>query len=224
MRFFAIPLLFVLLLPLAAAHVPVLENANHTSPQVLSNSVTQQLVLGELATPQDVDIYLVPGAASQRLQVQMLIPQLAGEEQFMPVMALFWRQLPSNDLQSRQFNADPTLPPTEYADPDTGAVFWQRQGFTAELNAAGTYAIVVASEKNETGKYALAIGNVTVQLNPLEAAAATDKINAWLGKPSLNPLLVGAIALIAIGIIVLIAVYAHARKPKHAWQRWRKRK
>ena len=215
-------LAFLTLLPLASAHIIVPEATNHSAPQQLADSMTQQLVLADLSTPADADVYVFPGKANQTLHVQVLIPKLPGLESFAPSIALFWRRLPDNELQGRQFNSNETAAASTFTDPDTGSVFWQRQGFTAELNADGTYAIVVASETNATGKYAVAVGTVDPKLDPLKLAAAQQRISEWEGAqaPS-SPLLAAAIVLIAAGLAVLIIVFARTRKPKHLWQRKR---
>ncbi len=192
--------------------------AHEGVPQRVNSSETQTLILGELATAEESDAYVIPGNAGQKLGIELLVPE--GAANFAPTLVLFWRQLLDNELKGRRFVVNESAEPTLFADPDTGARLWRLFNVSAELNVEGTYGLVVESLENQTGRYALAFGSVDPKLDFAQQGQERAKLDEWLGKPpGVNPLLYLAAALIVVGVAVLGLVVWQLRRPKHVWQR-----
>ena len=210
----SIPIVIALALlvaaPAASAHLSVQE-VEGEDPQPLGNSTIETLVSGELSSATDSDAYIVPGAAGQVLRVALLVP--AGQGEFSPAVFLFWRSIPDGELRRQGFRTDPAAAHETVVDEDTGQRYVKLFNFSAALPANATYGLVVESLENQSGRYALLIG---------EGAAPAP----GPGAPALQAGYAVAAALIAIGIAALALVAWRLRPPKRSWKKrpfaWKK--
>ena len=97
----------------------------------------------------------------------IVIPKIAGLEDYSPTLILI---SPSNtqnyvDALDSQNNIEKVLyegnfPGNEFYEPFGQVTYWERQEIKTELDTDGEYFIIVLDEKNQEGKYSLAVGTI----------------------------------------------------------------
>ena len=65
-----------------------------------------------------------------------------------------------SQLNTEKFLYEGEFPGTEFYEPFGQVTYWERQEVITEIPVDGTYFIVVMDEKNQKGKYSLAIGTI----------------------------------------------------------------
>ncbi|MBT8242413.1 MAG: hypothetical protein HKP34_01690 [Nitrosopumilus sp.] len=97
----------------------------------------------------------------------IVIPKIVGLEDYSPTLILI---SPSNtqnyvDVLDSQNNIEKVLyegnfPGNEFYEPFGQVTYWERQEIKTELDTDGEYFIIVLDEKNQEGKYSLAVGTI----------------------------------------------------------------
>lgn len=127
------------------------------------------------------DYYAFQGSQEAVLKVKLDTLRLVGQDDFQPSLALFGPGLPpptpdeaklfpyslppGNGLlisaeSGQPTGTGPTTPPaTRFDEPWTQAGYWERQGILNQLPESGPYFLVVYSLDNQSGKYALFVGD-----------------------------------------------------------------
>jgi len=97
----------------------------------------------------------------------IVIPNLEGLEKYSPSLILmnddlFTGEASSLDIQSniQKFLYEGDYPGNEFYEPFGQVTYWERQEVTTTIPADGQYFILVLDEKNQSGKYALAVGTI----------------------------------------------------------------
>jgi hypothetical protein len=87
--------LLVLLVP-ALAHQPFFEDEEFTSdkPARIRDATISTAMYATLETPNNVDYYIFNGSKGQSILLSITIPQIKGQEDFTPTMALMGPGLP----------------------------------------------------------------------------------------------------------------------------------
>ena len=95
------------------------------------------------------------------------IPKMEGLEEYSPTLVLVSpennkEENNNSDSQSntQKFPYEGNFPSKEFYGPFGQVTYWERQEISTEINADGEYFIVVLDEKNQKGKYSLAIGTI----------------------------------------------------------------
>lgn len=97
----------------------------------------------------------------------IVIPKMQGLEEYSPTVVLVNPKViddQDNPLDS-QFNVEKYpyeggFPGTEFYEPFGQVTYWQRQEINRTIPYDGQYFIAVMDEKNQSGKYSLAVGKI----------------------------------------------------------------
>ena len=96
---------------------------------------------------------------------------------------------------------DGGFPGNEFYEPFGQVTYWERQEIKTTLTTEGKYYVIVLDEKNQAGKYSLALGTIE---DFSGADLFTILPTAWLE----TKLFVGDYASVAIFVLILIAILA----------------
>ena len=101
------------------------------------------------------------------LYASIVIPKISGLEEYSPTLGLVGPGIFENDpisfdtqLGAEKYYFDGKFPGREFYEPFGQVSYWERQEVKTEIIADGQYYIVVMDEKNQSGKYSLAIGTI----------------------------------------------------------------
>lgn len=170
----------------AAAHQPFFEERDWrlNAPYQIADPTVSTALYGSLSRSGDVDWFEFQGKPGQQVHLSMVIPQIAGQEEFAPTIALVGPGLPKNRLPSwvRQPKDEgalvlaptPGAAPTFY-EPYGKRNYWRRQESRIPLPAGGTYMVAVYHPKGETGRYTLVVGEREVRGGDPEYRQKTER-------------------------------------------------
>jgi hypothetical protein len=174
---FLVPLilcLFVLFPRTASAHQPFFEEQDWgvNAPFQVADPTISTALYGSLSRPGDVDWVEFRGQKGQGVLLSLVIPQIEGQEEFAPTIALVGPGLPANQLP--EWVRRPAeggaliMPPTPgraptYYEPFGKRSYWRRQQARITLPADGTYFVAVYSPKGAVGRYTLSVGEKEVR-------------------------------------------------------------
>lgn len=97
----------------------------------------------------------------------IVIPKMEGLEEYSPTLVLMEGSIfeKKNTVFENQLNAEKFLyegkfPGNEFYEPFGQVTYWERQEIRTEIPSDGQYFILVIDEKNQNGKYSLAVGTI----------------------------------------------------------------
>ena len=137
----------------------------------------------------------------------IVVPKIEGLEEYSP--SLFFTNAAAFDGNSLNFDTGSSVeqflyegkfPGDEFYEPFGQVTYWERQEIISQIPADGKYFVVVADEKNQNGKYSLAIGTIE-DFSGLDLFTLLPK--AWLD----TKLFVGDYASITISLLVLSVMF-----------------
>ena len=154
----------------ASAHRPYFEETDITAdkPWFVSDPTISTAIYATLDTRSDVDYYAFDGRKGQRILLSLTIPQIAGQEQFAPEMALLGPGLGAASLPARVVNATGSgvqLVPAlkgeakSFYEPFSRTSYWERQEERVALPADGRYVVAVWHTDGAVGRYTFVIGD-----------------------------------------------------------------
>jgi hypothetical protein len=163
-------LIFVVTAIPSLAHQPFFEDKDFTlaQPYRVKDATISTAVYATLMDAQDVDYYSFTGKKGQRILLSMTIPQIAGQENFAPEMAVLGPGLPAGRLPARVSaprGAGVRLLPslqgetTSFYEPFSRTSYWERQEERVTLPADGVYTVAVWHHKGQLGRYTFVIGD-----------------------------------------------------------------
>jgi hypothetical protein len=174
-RYFAWSLLLVIVFSIfipAVAHQPFFEDKEFTAanPELIKDPTISTAVYATLETPNDVDYYSFEGRRGETIFLSITIPQIAGQENFTPTMALMGQGLPSSNLPDRvekpKNYGSLILPPPEnstaFFEPFSRTSYWTRQEQNVTLPENSSYQVAIWDDRGEVGRYVFVIGNKEV--------------------------------------------------------------
>ena len=136
----------------------------------------------------------------------IVIPKLEGLEKYSPSLILMNYDLykgdgPSSKIESsvQKFLYEGDFPGNEFYEPFGQVTYWERQEVKTIIPEDGQYFILVLDEKNQSGKYSLAIGTIE---DFSGADFFTILPKAWFD----TKIFVNDYAGLAIGISILVAI------------------
>ena len=160
--------LLVLIVP-ALAHQPFFEEEDFTAgnPGHIEDPTISTAMYATLETSNDVDYYEFNGSQNQSILLSITIPQITGQENFTPAMALIGPGLPPGDLPKQVIKPQDSgvliLPSPANAisffEPFSRTSYWTRQEQYVKLPANGSYSVAVWDDKGQTGRYVSVIGD-----------------------------------------------------------------
>lgn len=106
--------------------------------------------------------YSFDAKAGDSFYASIVIPKITGLDDYSPTMILLTPQPDNTSTQFTQqkFLYEGNFPGFEFYEPFGQVTYWERQEINLILPVSGTYVIVVSDEKNQQGKYSLAIGTI----------------------------------------------------------------
>ncbi len=160
--------ILVLIVP-ALAHQPFFEEEDFTAgnPGHIEDPTISTAMYATLETPNDVDYYEFNGSQNQSVLLSITIPQITGQENFTPTMALIGPGLPPGDLPKQVIKPQDSgvliLPSpanaTSFFEPFSRTSYWTRQEQYVKLPANGSYSVAVWDDKGQAGRYVFVIGD-----------------------------------------------------------------
>jgi hypothetical protein len=160
-------MLIVLIVP-SAAHQPFFEDKEFTAdnPLYIKDPTISTAVYATLETPNNVDYYTFNGSKGESVLLSITIPQIAGQENFTPTMALMGPELPNIDLPNQVINPQnsgalilqPPKNATTFFEPFSRTSYWTRQDQNVTLPINSSYTVAVWDDKGQVGRYVFVIG------------------------------------------------------------------
>lgn len=160
--------ILVLIVP-ALAHQPFFEDEEFTAdnPGYIKDPTVSTAMYATLETPTSVDYYEFDGRVDQSILLSITIPQITGQENFAPAMALMGPGLPPGDLPGQVIRPQDSgvliLPSpanaTSFFEPFSRTSYWTRQEQYVKLPASGSYSVAVWDDKGQIGRYVFVIGD-----------------------------------------------------------------
>lgn len=154
----------------AAAHQPYFEDDDWTAaaPHKVEDPTVSTALYATLDSRQDVDYVTFTGQAGQRVLVGLTIPQIEGQAEFAPALALLGPGLPAIELPAG-IEAPPdvggiVLPPPSgparaFFEPFSRTRYWERQEDRFTLPSDGDYAVAIWHPAGAVGRYTLVVGD-----------------------------------------------------------------
>jgi hypothetical protein len=164
----ALSLSFVTVVP-ALAHRPYFEEEDigPNAPWQVDDPTISTAIYATLESATDVDYFTFQGQAGQVILLALTIPQIEGQADFAPTMALMGPSLPEADLPSRVVRPDgagaleiapePGPAPT-FFEPFSRTSYWDRQEERVTIPADGRYVVAVWHPEGQLGRYVFVVG------------------------------------------------------------------
>jgi hypothetical protein len=170
--------------------------------------------------PNEAKFYSFDGKQGDSFYASIVIPKIQGLENYAPTMALVSPgNMQNNDdfLKSKgnieKFLYEGSFPSKEFYEPFGQVTYWERQEVNTVLTEDGKYFIVVLDEKNQKGKYSLAIG--TIEDFSGENMFLILPQSWWDTKIFVNDYVSIGILFFIIMILIFIITFAVKRKIKN---------
>ncbi|MBE2237782.1 MAG: hypothetical protein IAE81_08335 [Caldilineaceae bacterium] len=154
----------------AEAHQPYFEDEDWSADRAyrVQDPTVSTALYATLESRTDVDYVTFTGRSGQRILLGVTIPQIAGQENFAPTIALIGPELPTAPLPKRiaapagsgalVLAPDPG-PATEFFEPFSGTRYWERQEARVTLPVDGEYRVAVWADDRSIGRYTLVVGD-----------------------------------------------------------------
>ena len=115
----------------------------------------------------ETKFYVFDAKEGDSFYASIVIPKLEGLENYSPSIILmnddmFDTKIPSSNIESniQKFLYEGDYPGNEFYEPFGQVTYWERQEVKTTIPEDGQYFILVLDEKNQNGKYSLAIGTI----------------------------------------------------------------
>ena len=167
---------------------------------------------------EETKFYTFDAKKGDSFYASIVIPKLDGLENYSPSLILmnddvYQGNMPTNNLESsvQKFLYEGDYPGNEFYEPFGQVTYWERQEVNTIIPEDGQYFILVLDEKNQSGKYSLAIGTIE---DFSGADFFTILPKAWFD----TKIFVNDYSSLAIGILILIGIpvsvsYTHLTLP-----------
>jgi hypothetical protein len=167
-------LLTLITVTAAVAHQPFFEEEDLESdnPMLIADPTVSTALYATLDRSDDLDYFAFTGQSGARILIGMTIPQIAGQEEFAPTVALFGPGLDRDEISSlpdavqqvvsKEQGVQILRPPvkaTSFYEPFSRTSYWRRQQEHVRLPEDGKYTLLVWHEAGETGRYVLVVGD-----------------------------------------------------------------
>ena len=155
----------------AYAHQPFFEDpdSTQTNPLAIEDPTISTALYATIDSLTDIDYYVFDAIERSDILVGVTIPQIEGQLNFAPTVAVIGPGLPAGILpavittDSEKPSGSFILTPTEpesFFEPFSRTSYWRRQRKYVTLPNSSQYTIAVWSESDiRTGKYVLVIGD-----------------------------------------------------------------
>ena len=155
--------------PFAHAHKLISHDDSHRdfeSALVIPDHKISWAIYDNLGV-EESKFYTFDAKKDDSFYASIVIPKLEGLENYSPSLILMNDDLfngagTSSNIESsvQKFLYEGDYPGNEFYEPFGQVTYWERQEVTTIIPADGQYFILVSDEKNQIGKYALAVGTI----------------------------------------------------------------
>ena len=162
-------LIVVSISPFAHAHKLISHDDSHRdfeSALVIPDHKISWAIYDNLGV-EESKFYTFDAKKDDSFYASIVIPKLEGLENYSPSLILMNDDLfngagTSSNIESsvQKFLYEGDYPGNEFYEPFGQVTYWERQEVTTIIPADGQYFILVSDEKNQSGKYALAVGTI----------------------------------------------------------------
>ena len=104
----------------------------------------------------EAKFYMFDAKKGDSFYASIVIPKIQGLENYAPTMLL----VDKDKSVMKKVIYENGFPGNEFYEPFGQVTYWERQELRTEIPQDGTYFIVVTDEKNQSGKYSLAVGEI----------------------------------------------------------------
>jgi len=172
MKKLVIPLLIIVLISTSPAYGHKLIS-NNDSHRILEKALeipdhTISWAIYEELGKKDAKFYKFNAIHGESFYASIVIPKISGLENYSPTLALAGKGIHENDkipiqvngmgIKKTEYRGD--YPGREFYESFGQVTYWERQELKTTIPMDGEYYIIVFDEKNQSGKYSLAIGTV----------------------------------------------------------------
>jgi len=116
--------------------------------------------------PNKAKFYSFDAKKGDSFYANIVIPKINGLEEYSPTVILVNSANTQNNINpsvqrgSQKFFYEGNFPGSEFYEPFGQVTYWERQEIKTNIPTDGKYFIIVVDEKNQSGKYSLAIGTI----------------------------------------------------------------
>ena len=193
-----------------------LDSALHIPDHKISWAIYENLGINE------AKFYTFDAKKGDSFYASIVVPKISGLEEYSPSLLLMIDETIINkddsySLEKSQFYTEKSLyegtfPGNEFYEPFGQVTYWERQEIKTILPYDGKYFVVVMDDKNQSGKYSLAIGTIE-DFSGVDLFTILPK--AWFDtKLFVNDYFSIIIFFLIISTILIISVYFIIRKKK----------
>ena len=104
--------------------------------------------------------YMFDAKKGDSFYASIVIPKIPGLEFYAPTINFIEPNNDESKFSVEKFLYEGDYPGNEFYEPFGQVTYWERQEINLEIPYDGKYFLVVADEKNQSGKYSLAIGTI----------------------------------------------------------------
>ena len=162
-------LIVVSISPFAHAHKLISHDDSHRdyeSALVIPDHKISWAISDNLGV-NETKFYTFDAKKGDSFYASIVIPKLDGLQNYSPSLVLVNDDLFNNDSSSSNIESniekylyEGDYPGNEFYEPFGQVTYWERQEITTIIPDDGQYFILVLDEKNQSGKYALAVGTI----------------------------------------------------------------
>jgi len=167
--FFLVFVLVLVAFPSVYAHKLISHDDSHrdldSALQIPDHKISWAIYenLGE----NEAKFYTFYAKEGDSLYTSIVIPKISGLEDYSPTIFLVKPEMNSDGTQNNdslqnlgRFAYEGNYPGYEFYEPFGQVTYWERQEVNFEIPSDGNYFIIVSDEKNQSGKYSLAVGTI----------------------------------------------------------------
>ena len=142
----------------ASAHKLISHDDNHKdfdSALVIPDHKISWAIYENLGT-NEAKFYTFEAKKGDSFYASIVIPKIQGLENYAPALVL----IGEDNIIMKKVIYEKGFPGNEFYEPFGQVTYWERQELRTVIPQDGTYFIVVTDERNQTGKYSLAVGEI----------------------------------------------------------------
>ena len=151
----------------AYGHKPISHDETHTSFEtalVIPDHKISWAIYEDLGVD-EAKFYSFEAKKGDSFYASLVIPKIKGLEEYSPTIVLVYPKnfdYQNNPLESQtnmeKYPYEGSFPGNEFYEPFGQVTYWERQEVSQVIPSDGQFFLVVMDEKNQSGKYSLAIG------------------------------------------------------------------
>jgi hypothetical protein len=165
----ALALTAIVVVP-ALAHRPYFEeqDVGPDTPWFIEDPTISTALYATLESAEDVDYFTFEGKRGEEILLELTIPQIEGQPEFAPTMALLGPELPIDELPEGVIRPEeagvlvippPPGPAPTFFEPFSRTSYWERQEQRMRLPSDGRFIVAIWHPDGQVGRYTFVIGD-----------------------------------------------------------------